>query len=153
MNIHLIQGSEKHLTDCEDALRNSELGRQYFTSEGSARHAVEEGINAGTLYVALLNDEFAGFVYYIPKGIFHSFPYIHLLVVSPSQRGGGIGSQLLKMTERMASSKKIFLVVADFNPDGKRFYEKNGYVQVGRIDSLYRPDITEYLMMKDCEGE
>ena len=48
-------------------------------------------------------------------------------------------------------ANKIILVVADFNPDGKRFYEKIGYYQVGEIPSLYRKGITEYLMMKEKE--
>lgn len=74
MNIHLIQGSDRHLSDCEDALLNSELGR------------------------------------------------------------------------------RIFLAVADFNPNAKRFYEKNGYVQVGRIEGLYRTGVAENIMMKCCEN-
>ena len=48
-------------------------------------------------------------------------------------------------------ANKIILVVADFNLDGKRFYEKIGYHQVGEIPSLYRKGITEYLMMKEKE--
>jgi len=39
--------------------------------------------------------------------------------------------------------------VADFNPEAKRFYEKNGYRQVGEIPGLYREGITEYIMMKE----
>ena len=30
-----------------------------------------------------------------------------------------------------------------------RFYERNGYQQVGKITNLYRPGITEYMMAKD----
>ena len=39
--------------------------------------------------------------------------------------------------------------VADFNPEAKRFYEKNDYRQVGEIPGLYREGITEYIMMKE----
>jgi ribosomal protein S18 acetylase RimI-like enzyme len=46
---------------------------------------------------------------------------------------------------------KLFLVVADFNPDAKMLYEKVGYVEVGTIPSLYRAGITENLMMKSRE--
>lgn len=46
-------------------------------------------------------------------------------------------------------ANKIFLVVADFNPEAKRFYEKVGYRQVGEMPGLYREGITEYLMMKE----
>ena len=41
------------------------------------------------------------------------------------------------------------VVVADYNPDAKRFYERNGYQQVGKIPNLYRSGITEYMMAKD----
>jgi ribosomal protein S18 acetylase RimI-like enzyme len=46
---------------------------------------------------------------------------------------------------------KLFLVVADYNPDAKRFYERNCYQQVGEISNLYRPGVTEYLMVKDLK--
>ena len=54
-------------------------------------------------------------------------------------------------TERIASemANMFFLVVADYNPDAKRFYERNGYQQVGEIPNLYRQGITEYLMVKN----
>ena len=57
---------------------------------------------------------------------------------------------LLDYSEWIASemADKLFLVVADYNPEAKRFYERNGYHQVGEIPNLYRPEITEYLMAK-----
>ena len=62
----------------------------------------------------------------------------------------GIGKALLEAFESMAFeiSNKVFLVVADFNPSAKRFYGAHGYRQVGEIPGLYRPGITEYLMLK-----
>ncbi|WP_243277881.1 GNAT family N-acetyltransferase [Clostridium yunnanense] len=42
----------------------------------------------------------------------------------------------------------IFLMVADFNKDAKKLYEKMGYEQVGIIPSFYRKGINEHLMMK-----
>ena len=55
---------------------------------------------------------------------------------------------ILGYFEELSARNKFFLVVADFNPDAKRFYENNGYCQVGEIPGLYRDGITEYLMMK-----
>ena len=46
---------------------------------------------------------------------------------------------------------RFFLVVADYNPDAKRFYERNGYQQVGKIPNLYRTGVTEYMMAKDLK--
>lgn len=151
MNIVLKKGSQAYASDCADALAESELGRQYFEREGSAKEAIQEGLERGTLYVALHQHQFVDFAYYIPKGVFHSFAYVHLVVVKPGHRGKGIGKNMMAQLESLlfAKSSKLFLVVADYNPDAKRFYQDLGYVVVGEIKGLYRPGITEYLMMKE----
>ena len=66
-------------------------------------------------------------------------------------RNKGIGKALLDYSEKIAyeMADRFFLVVGDYNPDAKRFYERNGYQQVGEIPNLYRLGITEYLMVKD----
>ena len=89
--------------------------------------------------------------YIIPKGAFHSFPYLHLIAVKEEYRDMGIGKALLDYSEWIASelADKIFLVVADYNPEAKGFYKRNGYQQLGEIPNLYRPGITEYLMTKN----
>jgi len=51
-------------------------------------------------------------------------------------------------TIAFASADKIFLVVADFNPKARHFYERLGYQQTGELPSLYRNGVTEYLMIK-----
>lgn len=153
MDISIEKGSLEYINDCEEALLNSELGRTYFSRDGSARNAILEGLEQGNLYIALTNSDCAGFIYYMPKGAFHSFPYLHIISIKEKYRGKGIGKKLIYFLEDMVFVKanKIFLVVADFNPGGKRFYEKIGYRQVGEIPSLYRKGITEYLMMKEKE--
>jgi len=148
--IQIVKSSMDYLEDCVDAIKKSTLGDRYFSGDGSARKAVLEGINQEYFYVALADNECVGFFYIIPEGAFHSFPYLHLIAIKESYRGRGIGSALLLHAEKIAfqMSDKMFLVVADFNPDGKRFYESNGFRQVGVIPNLYRSGITEYLMMK-----
>ena len=150
MNLIIKKASEKYLSDCEIALSRSVLGEKYFSKEGSAKNAVLEGMNQGNVYIALRENECVGFFYIIPNGAFHSFPYLHIISIKEEHRGKGLGTVLLEQAEKIAFeySDKIFLVVADFNPDAMRFYEKNNYRQVGEIPSLYRPGITEYLMMK-----
>ena len=142
---------EEHLKDCRDALCRSTLGDRYFSSQGSAEEAILEGIRQENLYVAFIGEECVGFTYIIPKGAFHSFPYLHIIAVKEEYRNKGIGKALLDYSENIACemADKLFLVVADYNPDAKRFYERNGYQQVGKIPNLYRPGITEYMMAKD----
>ena len=108
-DISIEKGSLEHLNDCEDALINSELGKKYFSSEGSAAKAVKEGLERGTLYIANVNGVCAGFVYYIPNGIFHSFPLLHLLAVKETFRGKGIGAKLLEFAESIIDKDKLFL--------------------------------------------
>ncbi|WP_314059202.1 GNAT family N-acetyltransferase [uncultured Vagococcus sp.] len=150
MNITITKGSLKNLSDCEEALLNSDLGQRYFPSIESASKAVREGLTQETLYIASHHDDCVGFIYYIPAGAFHSFPYIHLISIKKGYRGKGIGTKMMTFLEKLVFEEfdKLFLVVADFNLAAKRFYEKMGYQQVGEIPDLYRVGITEYLMMK-----
>ena len=151
--ITLAKGNHQHLKDCRDALCRSALGEQYFSSPGSAENAILEGIHQGNLYAALIGEECVGFTYIIPRGAFHGFPYLHIIAVKEEYRDRGIGKALLDYSERIAleTADRLFLMVADFNPNAKRFYERNGYQQVGAIADLYRPGITEYLMAKNLK--
>lgn len=149
MNMKVEKGNIKYRKDCEEALSKSSLGNHYFQSEGSAQKAIEEGLQQGTLYVAIVQDVCAGFMFYIANGAFHSFPYLHLIAVKEEYRGKGIGKYLVEYFEKISDRDKFFLAVADFNPDAKRFYESIGYHQVGEIPGLYREGITEYIMMKE----
>ena len=74
MDITIKKGSLEYINDCENALLNSELDKTYFSREGSARTAILEELEQGNLYIALTNSDCAGFIYYMPKGAFHSFP-------------------------------------------------------------------------------
>ena len=151
--ITIAKGNELHLKDCRDALCQSTLGEIYFSSPGSAEDAILEGIHQENLYVAVIDEECVGFTYIIPKGAFHSFPYLHIIAVKEEYRNKGIGKALLDYSENIVceTADKFFLVVADYNPDAKRFYERNGYQKVGEIPNLYRPGVTEYLMAKDLK--
>ena len=151
--ITFAKGNEQHLKDCRDALCQSTLGERYFSSPGSAENAILEGIRQENLYVAFIGEECVGFTYIIPKGAFHSFPYLHIIAVKEEYRNKGIGKALLDYSEKIAyeMADRFFLVVGDYNPDAKRFYERNGYQQVGEISNLYRPGVTEYMMAKDLK--
>jgi len=123
MNIKVVKGNISYINDCEDALVNSELGKRYFSAEGSARKSINEGFRKGEIYVALDKDNNCkGFVWVILNGIFHSFPYIHIVAVKSEDRGQGIGKILLKSVEEIfyKDYSKLFLLVADFNPEAKR---------------------------------
>lgn len=154
MYITVIKGSKEYLDDCEISLIDSELGRRYFSENGSARKSLEKGFSKDEIYVAVEGDnKCMGFVWVITDGIFHSFPYIHIIAMKSANRGQGIGKILLEYVEDVyfKNYSKLFLVVADFNPNAKRLYESIGYITIGDIPNLYRKGITECLMMKSKE--
>lgn len=156
MDIQFRKGTAEYLDSCVKAMENSTLCTSYFQSEESRKNAVMEGINRGTLYVVLCGGECAGFAYVIPEGAFHAYHYLHLIAIKEEYRGKGIGKRLLEFIEDLffKTRDKIFLLVGDYNPDAKTFYEKSGYKYLGTIPSLYRKGIDEYLMMKVYkEGE
>ena len=151
METKIIKGNINFINECEDALENSLLGKKYFSEVGSARKTLEEGFGKGEIYVAVDSDNNCkGFVWVILDGIFHSWPYIHIITVKSEYRGQGIGKMLLKFVEDVVFKdyKKLFLVVSDFNPDARRLYESIGYTPIGEIPDLYTKGITECLMMK-----
>lgn len=152
MNIAISRADASHLPDCVAALSDSELGRVYFPSEENALASIAEGVARDEVFVAV--DEAGacvGFIWFVFGGAFHSFPYLHVIAVKGEHRGEGVGKQLLQFFEEgvFADSAKAFLVVADFNPDARRLYERLGWRQVGAIPGLYREGVTEYLMMKE----
>jgi ribosomal protein S18 acetylase RimI-like enzyme len=154
MKVSIKKGSMNYIDECEDILLNSELGIRYFPKEGSARKTLEGGFNNGEIYVALdSNDNCKGFIWFILEGAFHVFPYLNIVAVKKEDRKRGIGKKLLEFFEDICfvDYTKLFLVVADFNPDAKMLYERIGYLQVGIIPSLYQEGITEFLMMKTRE--
>lgn len=150
MDISIRSAKTEDLMGCVLTLENSALSAAYFQTEESRINAVKEAIDSGKTYVAFCGDECVGFVYYIEQGAFHAFHYIHLLTVKEDYRGRGIGRKLLEFVEAILfeTRDKIFLVVGDYNPGGRLFYEKLGYVCIGTIPNLYRKGVNEDIMMK-----
>jgi ribosomal protein S18 acetylase RimI-like enzyme len=152
MDLIITKANLGHLEDCKDALCKSKLGEEYFATEEKTIAALTEGITKEEIFVAV--DETGkclGFIWFILAGAFHSFPYLHIIAVKEKFRGQGIGKKLLAFFEEMAFAEhsKVFLVVADFNPEAQRLYEQMGYRQVGVIPNLYKEGVTEHLMMKE----
>jgi ribosomal protein S18 acetylase RimI-like enzyme len=155
MDITIRKANLGHLEDCKDALCNSKLGEEYFAAEEKALAALTDGITKGEVYVALDDaGRCLGFIWFILNGAFHSFPYLHIVAVKEGYRGQGIGKKLLAFFEEtvFVDNAKVFLVVADFNPEAQRLYEQMGYKQVGVIPGLYKEGVTEHLMMKEKQS-
>lgn len=150
IHISIMPGTVAHLNECVEALGHSTLGDVYFPDQEQAAEALQEGFLKQEILVALIQQQCVGFFWWLPHGAFHAFPYLHIIAVKPDVRGQGIGSQLLDHFEQLAfaTASKVFLVVADFNPQAQKLYQQRGYTEVGVIPDLYRPGISEHLMLK-----
>ena len=147
--ITIVDGENRYIADCTEILQNSELGKAYFSDKQKAIGMLEYALKKKELYVALNEqDECVGFVYCMPKGVFGSYPYLHIISVKEDCRGIGIGSQLMSYFEEKYPSDKYFLTVDDFNVDAKKLYERLGYQCVGQLPDFYKKGIDCYLMMK-----
>ncbi len=76
--------------------------------------------------------------------------YLELLAVAASAQGHGYGRTLLVYAEGITfqRAKNLFVCVSDFNHQGRRFYERNGYQVVGPIPDLLIPGSGEILLRK-----
>lgn len=162
MNIKIINAKVKHIEECIEILQNSDLGRTYFTNREKAEVMLTNGISKTGVSVAIdENEKILGFIYYMPNGVFGSYPYLHIIAVKEEYRNLGIGKQMMKYFEENASdhiSTKCFLTVDDFNPKAKKLYEVLGYQCVGILPDFYKKGTTCYIMMKEItrsywEGE
>ena len=76
--------------------------------------------------------------------------YLELLAVAASVQGRGHGGALLAYLEDVVfrRGKNLFVCVSDFNHEGRRFYERHGYSEIGPIQNLLIPGGAEILMRK-----
>jgi GNAT superfamily N-acetyltransferase len=146
--------AEADVAACARMVCASVIGARYgFTPEGLAE-TLGKALAAGAeLFVAEL-DELdgtpAGFAWIDPRGAFSSAPYLRLIAVDETRRGGGVGAALLAEFERRTAEvgRDYCLLVSDFNDRAIAFYGRHGYEQRGALPDFARPGIAEILMVK-----
>jgi len=152
MNINIKMAEMKHIDVCVEILQNSDLGKVYFSDYAKATGMLTYAVEQKGVFVALdENEKCVGFIYYMKKGVFGSYPYLHIVAVKEDCRCFGIGRQLMNYFEENASDSaltKYFLTVDDFNPRAKKLYENLGYHCVGELPDFYKKGVNCYLMMK-----
>ena len=151
-DVHIQIADVNYIDSCRDILQNSDIGKVYFSDREKATKMLTYAVGQKNVYVALdENENCLGFIYYMPNGVFGSYPYLHIIAVKEEYRSNGIGKQLIKFFEDNASdysSTKYFLTVDDFNPRAKKLYESLGYKCVGELTDFYKKGINCFLMMK-----
>lgn len=76
--------------------------------------------------------------------------YLELLAIAPGEQGRGLGSKLLAHVEGLvfARAKNLFVCVSDFNDGARRFYQRQGYREIGRIPNFLVSGSAEILLRK-----
>lgn len=150
--LNIIDRDIKHINECVEITRNSEIGKRYF-NDGSKKlyNVIERGITKDELRVMIdCNEKCIGFIMVTENGAFDNYPYLHLIIVHEDYRGKGYGSILMKYYEDefYPNERKLFLLVGEFNIEAIKLYKKLGYIICGQIEGFYKSDETEIIMTK-----
>ncbi len=99
-------------------------------------------------YVADLDGTVAGIA--VVRQKFLLGDYLELFGVAEWTRGKGLGGRLLKQIESVvfARANNLFACVSDFNMQGRAFYKKHGYQEIGPLPNLLIPGSAEILLRK-----
>lgn len=85
-----------------------------------------------------------GFAWFLLHGGFGRSGYLRLIGVDPARRGAGAGALLLAAVEA-AVGDDLMVLASDFNAGGRRFYERHGYREVGRLPGYVLPGVDEII--------
>jgi ribosomal protein S18 acetylase RimI-like enzyme len=130
------------------------LWQRYRLTEANARSGLEQALSrADVLLVADAgneNGQACGLVWCLREGAFGRSTYLRILGVQAGHAGLGIGAALLARAEQIAAetTDALFLLVSDFNVEAQRFYQRQGYRQIGAIPGYVLPDVTELIYWK-----
>jgi ribosomal protein S18 acetylase RimI-like enzyme len=139
---------------CAAMIAATPLWQRYGMTEASAVARLSTAMHedATILIAAEAADEAVplGFVWLAMRGAFDARGYIRLIGVMPGQRSKGIGHKLLTAAEDRVrpTTRDMFLLCSDFNVEAQRFYERNGYTQVGALQDYVLMGVAELIYRK-----
>lgn len=109
----------------------------------------------GVAVVATRDGDFCGFAWWLPSGAFDRSGYVKLVGVHRDHQSAGVGSALMEAAEAAMfegdGSGDVFLLVSAFNELARSFYDRRGYVEIGRITGYVEDGIDELLLRKPAE--
>lgn len=132
----------------------SPLWQRYKLTEPQMFASLEQGLRESDILLVadteLANGQACGLAWCMLRGAFGRSAYLRLFGVRGDHTGRGIGVVLLRQTEQLVSqsSNALGLLVSDFNTSAQRFYQREGYAQIGAIPGYVLPDVTELLFWK-----
>ncbi|MBN8635922.1 MAG: GNAT family N-acetyltransferase [Anaerolineae bacterium] len=124
------------------------LWQRYGASTDVLAQRLLMALDTDLILTADTDDQAVGLAWCVPKGGFGRSAYLRMLGVRPDQAGAGVGAALLSALEATVASHDLFLLTSDFNVDAQRFYQRQGYEQIGAIPGYVLPDVTELIYRK-----
>ena len=99
-------------------------------------------------YVIERDGRIAGFALLRLKFLFGD--YLELFAIAEWARGHALGRRLLRYVESVTFSRgtNLFACVSDFNEPARRFYEKEGYQEIGVLSDFLIAGSSEILLRK-----
>jgi len=128
------------------------LWQRYGLTEEGICKSFEQALQRNEMLVVAEDEsgELRGFAWCVLRGAFARSAYLRLIGVHPDYAGHGLGRILLDYVEAQAcmAGVDLFLLVSDFNVDAQRFYQRQGYQQVGAIPAYVLNDVAELIYYK-----
>lgn len=153
MKLSLMKAGEDRLQECREVFLDSLIYERYFSGEGRLERSLRTAADRGELWLAVTEEnEIAGVMRVEMAAFCGLYPYLALLGTKSSFRGHGVGRFLMNELERMAreaGSRRVTLMVSDFNKEAQAFYRSLGYWTLGLIPDAAKTGIGEYIMLKD----
>ena len=141
MQLKLEQAGPECAEGCEEIFRNSLIYERYFQDPGRLEASLHRAAEQGELYLAVSESgELAGAMRIVMKGFCGLYPYL-----------GGFLMEHLERLAREAGSRRVTLMVSDFNESAQQFYQARGYWRLGVLRDAVKPGIDEFVMVKDLE--
>ena len=115
-----------------------------------AKRWIEGRVRGDGMLVGEIDGELVGLCWFHPTGTFGTGAYLRTLAIASGHQGQGVGAELLAAFEEATGTATggRFLLASDFNDGAHRFYQRHGYVEVGRIPSFAWAGITERIFWK-----
>lgn len=153
MNLKLEPARTEQLAELPAVFMDSAIYDRYFAGTQRLENALRWGVEKGELWLAVAEDgRTAGAMRVARGGFCGLYPYLNLIGVHPDFRGAGVGGFLIDSLEQMArdwGSRRVTLMVSDFNEGAIRFYRSRGYWELGLLKDASISGIGEHVMVKD----